>query len=204
MLGSVLKTVFAAALTVAIAAVPKPPAPPAASAAYRARLVKEAHAAGGLSAPVSIFAAQIHQESGWKETAKSGVGAQGLAQFMPVTADWIANLYPADLKPGAPYDAGWAIRALVRYDFWLYKRVPKFQDGDERWAASLASYNGGLGWILKDQKLATTCDASKWFGCVDATIDARSAANLKQNRDYPVRILIKLRPIYLAAGWDKS
>ncbi len=89
---------------------------PAQASLYRARVIREAHAAGGLGAPVEIFAAQIHQESGWRETAHSVVGALGICQFMPGTAQWIANLYPADLKPGAPLDSGWAIRALVRYD----------------------------------------------------------------------------------------
>jgi soluble lytic murein transglycosylase-like protein len=149
-----------------------------------------------------MFAAQLHQESGWKPTAKSGVGALGLAQFMPGSADWIANLYPADLKPAAPYDAAWAIRALVRYDYWMYKRVPKFQEGDERWAAALASYNAGLGWILKDQKAAAgVCDPSLWFACVTNVPDKRTPANHLQSSDYPVRILLKLRPIYVAAGW---
>lgn len=182
-------------------AAPRLESVPAQAGQYRARLVREAHAAGGLMAPVPMFAAQLHQESGWKTTARSGVGAIGLAQFMPGTADWIANLYPADLKPGAPLDADWAIRALVRYDYWLYKRLPKFQEGDERWAGALASYNGGLGWTMKDQKLAAGCDAAKWFGCVENVKDGRSVSNQAENRGYPTRIIVKLRPVYQAAGW---
>lgn len=184
----------------------KAPAPkllaiPAQASQYKARVIREAHAAGGLGAPVANFAAQFHQESGWKDTAKSGVGALGLGQFMPGSAAWIANVYPADLKPGAPYDADWSIRALIRYDYWLYARVPRFQAGDERWAAALASYNAGLGWILKDQK-AATCDASIWFSCVATVPDKRTADNQKQSRDYPERILHRIRPSYLAANWN--
>jgi len=181
---------------------PKPLAIPAQAAQYRARVTREAHAAGGLAAPVANFAAQFHQESGWKDTAKSGVGAMGLAQFMPGSAAWIANVYPTDLKPGAPYDADWSIRALIRYDYWLYQRVPRFQAGDERWGAALASYNAGLGWILKDQKAATGCDSSVWFSCVATVPDNRSESNQKQSRDYPERILHRIRPSYLAAGWN--
>lgn len=174
---------------------------PAQAAVYRARVIREARAAGGLGAPVPMFAAQLHQESGWKSTARSGMGALGLAQFMPGTADWIANLYPADLKPGAPLDPDWAIRALVRYDYWLYKHVPKFQEGDERWAAALSSYNSGLGWVLKNQKATTVCDNSIWFGCVENTKDNRSASNQLQSKQYPDRIIHKLRPLYEKANW---
>lgn len=201
MLATFGKLLLAAAVTVAVAHTPRHEGIPAQAGQYRARLVREAHAAGGLAAPVPMFAAQLHQESGWKTTAKSGVGAVGLAQFMPGTAEWIANLYPADLKPGAPYDADWAIRALVRYDIWLYARVPRFQAGDERWAAALASYNGGLGWTLKDQKMATGCNPALWFDCVAGVTDKRTAANIEQNRGYPVRILLRLRPLYVQAGW---
>lgn len=183
-------------------AIPARQGVPAQANVYRARLVQEAHAAGGLTAPVPMFAAQLHQESGWKPTAQSGVGAVGLAQFMPGSAAWIANVYPADLKPGAPLDPNWAMRALVRYDYWLYARVPKYQAGDERWAAALASYNAGLGWIQKDQKAALgICDPSLWFACVTNIPDKRTADNHKQSSDYPERILHRIRPAYILAGW---
>lgn len=195
------KVVLAIGLTSAALVVAKhQPAIPAQAQKYRATLVREAHAAGGLMAPVPMFAAQLHQESQWKPTAASGVGALGLAQFMPATANWIAGLYPADLKPAAPYDPEWAIRALVRYDMGLYKQLPKFKEGDDRWAAALSAYNGGLGWVYKDQK-AATCDASLWFDCVANVPDKRTPANYKQNRDYPQRILLVIRPRYQAAGW---
>lgn len=171
---------------------------PAQAEQYRARLVREAHAAGGLTAPIPMFAAQLHQESRWNPAATSGVGALGLAQFMPGTAAWIANLYPADLRPGTPLDAGWALRAVVRYDYWLYARLPAYTAGEERWAAALSSYNGGLGYAQKDARL-TGCHA--WFGCAELFNDGRTAANLKQNHDYPRRILLTLRPLYQQANW---
>ena len=171
---------------------------PAQANSYRSRLVREAHAGAGLGAPVEMFAAQIHQESDWKETAHSGVGAIGIAQFMPGTAAWTVNLAPADLKPAEPLDADWAMRALVRYDLWIYNRLPQYQAGDERWAAALAGYNGGLGWAQKDARL-TGC--ARWFGCAELAQDGRTQASLTENRGYPERILHLLRPLYLAAGW---
>lgn len=58
---------------------------------YQRELTRNARAVWGLNAPVSTFAAQIHQESQWNARARSPVGAQGLAQFMPATASWIAG-----------------------------------------------------------------------------------------------------------------
>ncbi|WZB64465.1 lytic transglycosylase domain-containing protein [Achromobacter xylosoxidans] len=60
-----------------------------------------------MDAPVSTFAAQIHQESAWRPGAVSAVGAQGMAQFMPATSSWIAGLSPRwrrtplSIRPGA-------------------------------------------------------------------------------------------------------
>jgi hypothetical protein len=114
---------------------------------------------------VALFAAQVHQESGWREDARSPVGALGLAQFMPGTAAWIAHLYPADLGDAAPLDARSALRALVTYDLWLWERLTEFRDdGLHRpalseanvWGATLAAYNGGLGNVRKDRQLART------------------------------------------------
>lgn len=169
---------------------------------YRARLIREVHAHWGLAGPVAIFAAQLHQESGWREDARSPVGAMGLAQFMPGTAAWIAQVYPKELGEGASLDAGWALRAVVIYDRWIYKRVPGFQEADwNRWAAALSGYNGGLGWVQKDRALAGgQCDTTLWWGCVER-FSRRSPAAFKENRGYPVRILRLYRPRYEVAGW---
>lgn len=77
---------------------------------YRALLVRTAHAAWGLDAPVAVFAAQVHQESAWRPDAVSHVGAQGLAQFMPATTRWIASQSP-ELAAQEPYNPTWALRA---------------------------------------------------------------------------------------------
>lgn len=176
---------------------------PARANTYRSRVTREARAAGGLNAPVSIFAAQIQQESGWNSEARSGVGAEGIAQFMPGTAAWIAKVYPAQLGTAAPLDPAWAIRALVRYDYNLFGQLESFRDGappSDRWAAALSAYNGGLGWVYRDAK-ASRCDASLWWDCVSFTPDARTPSNYSQNRTYPLRILGIYAPAYAAAGW---
>lgn len=172
---------------------------PTASAKYKSTVIREARAKGGLNAPVAMFAGQLQQESSWNPNAHSGVGAQGLAQFMPPTAQWISKLYPTDLPGAASLDPNWSIRALVFYDFWIYQRLPMYQTQDEnRWAAALSGFNGGLGFAQKDAKLGP---CSLWWGCADSVNDGRTVANLKQNRDYPFRIIRLYEPKYKKAGW---
>ena len=96
--------------------------PPQAALQYRDDVIRNARLEWGMSAPVADFAAQLHQESGWRPDAVSPVGAQGLAQFMPATADWISQLMPG-LNSREPFNPAWAIRALVSYDRWLWQRV---------------------------------------------------------------------------------
>lgn len=174
--------------------------PPTAALKYRSDVIRSARVDWGLNAPVADFAAQLHQESGWNPAARSPVGAQGLAQFMPSTADWIAGLMP-HLASREPYNPGWAIRALVSYDRWLWNRVV-VPDGCERMAMTLSAYNGGLGWVNRDRRLARArgLDDARWFGAVETVNAGRSAANWRENRHYPQRILRELAPRYLSWG----
>lgn len=167
---------------------------------YRRQLVREARVQWGMTAPIPRLAAQIHQESGWREGARSGAGALGLAQFMPGTAEWISRIYPADLGENQPLDARWAIRALVTYDRWLWDRLDAFRLGDDRWGAALASYNGGLGHIQREQRMAEGCDNSRYFCCVQSQC-RRADWACRENTQYPARILFILEPRYEKAGW---
>lgn len=154
----------------------------------------------GLGAPVALFAAQVHQESAWRAGAVSHVGASGLAQFMPATADWISGLFP-DLAINDPFNPSWALRALVRYDAWLYARV-RAATACQAWAMTLSAYNGGLGWISRDQALASRqgLDPLVWFGSVERVNAGRSAANWRENRAYPRRIIYTHQPRYATWG----
>ncbi|MFG4279189.1 transglycosylase SLT domain-containing protein, partial [Pseudomonas aeruginosa] len=174
---------------------------PTAAEQYRRTLVRSAHAEWGLSAPIATFAAQVHQESRWRADARSPVGAQGLAQFMPGTAEWIAGLYPAALGTNQPFNPGWALRALVTYDRWLYDRNQASSECD-RWAFVLSAYNGGQGWVNRDRRLASASGADQlaWFDSVERFNAGRSAANFRENRNYPRLILLRYERIYLQWG----
>lgn len=168
---------------------------------HRATLTRNARLVWGLNAPVATFAAQVHQESRWRPNAVSHVGAQGIAQFMPATADWIAVAYPA-LAARQPFNASWGLRALVTYDRHLWDRV-QAKSTCERMAMALSAYNGGLGWVWRDQKLAAAqgADRTRWFGHVERFNAGRRASAFKENRGYPRLILLTLEPRYKAAGW---
>lgn len=174
---------------------------PRAAQQYRATLTRAAHATWGMDAPVSVLAAQIHTESGWNSEARSPVGAQGLAQFMPSTAAWLPEVAPETGKP-APFNPGWSLRALCIYDRWLWERNSGANDY-ERMAFTLSAYNGGQGWVNRDKKLARQrgLDAARWFGGVETVNAGRSAAAFRENRNYPRLILQKRQYAYIRAGW---
>lgn len=169
--------------------------------AHRSVLVRAARLEWGLGAPVATFAAQVQQESEWKPDAVSPVGAQGLAQFMPSTARWLPSIAPQTGQP-APFNPAWALRAMVAYDLWLHQRVRAATPCD-RMAMALAAYNGGLGWVQRDARLAATRGRNPiaWWGNVEAVNAGRSANAFRENRGYPRRILLTLEPVYEAAGW---
>lgn len=175
---------------------------PRAALAYQRTLVRAAHAHWGLDAPIATMAAQVHQESYWRVDAKSTMGAEGLAQFMPATSDWFAGLYPDYLGERQPYSPGWALQALVLYDRWLYRRLEATRPC-ERWAMTLAAYNGGLGWVYRDQRLASASGVDRriWFNSVERFNAGRSTIAFRENRHYPRAILHRLEPLYKRAGW---
>ena len=99
-------------------------------AAYQAK-VHELSARFDLSP--TLIEALVWQESRWRETARSPVGARGLAQLMPGTARYL-GVDPDD--PFANLEGG------ARY---LREQLDRF-DGDIEKA--LAAYNAGPGRVL--------------------------------------------------------
>jgi soluble lytic murein transglycosylase-like protein len=158
---------------------------------YRADLKAQVERIWGLGTDRSLFAAQIHQESSWRPQAKSP-WAEGLAQFTPDTADWINRLDSELAALRDVYNPKWAIRALVFYDKFLWDRFD-WAHADSRWAFTLASYNGGAGWISRERK-GLECDNTYWWCCVELNC-IRSEAACKENRNYPRKVL-SLQSLY--------
>lgn len=94
-----------------------------------------------------LLAAQMYQESKFKEDARSWAGAFGLMQFMPATA----AMYGVD-QTSTPEEH---IRAAILYLSWLndfWKE--RIFDPDERMKFILASYNVGLGHVIDAVNIA--------------------------------------------------
>lgn len=165
---------------------------------YRRVLEGEVRRELGLSGPVAMFAAQIHQESGWNENARSKY-ASGLTQFTPDTVDWVSKKFEDELSGLTLKTPYWYIRAMVLYDCYLYRMFPRSESCD-RWAFALASYNGGLGWIRKEQVKARDqgLDPNRYWSSVEK-VTVRALWAKKENTGYPIVILGKHQPKY--SGW---
>lgn len=178
---------------------------PEASALYRHRVEQAVADVWGVRASPARLAAQIHQESAWRTRAASGAGAQGIAQFMPATAAWIAERFPEQLGRFDPWDAQQAILAAAIYDKWLLDRIQPIGytplSDCTRWHFALRGYNGGETWLLRDRGLtiAQRGDPNDWQAVERHR--TRGEAAHRENTAYPRRILLTLEPAYIAAGW---
>ena len=95
-----------------------------------------------------LLAAQCYQESGFDPQAVSSMGAMGLMQLMPATADALG--VPEDKR----FDPEHNISAAARYIRKVSQSFADIQDGEERIRFTLAAYNGGAGHVQDAQLLA--------------------------------------------------
>lgn len=163
---------------------------------YRAMLTREAQAVYGIDAPVPMFAGQLRQESSCRASVTAWDNGRGLAQFMDGTSAQVVRSFP-ELGPADPYAPRWAIRALVRYDGWIYDRVKGSTDC-ERWAATLKGYNAGLGYVQRAQRQSV--QSGVWFGVTEDINAGQSSQNFDYSRRYPRVILFTHQRIYMHWG----
>jgi len=178
---------------------------PEASALYRHRVEQVVADVFGVNGSPARLAAQLHQESTWRDSAKSPVGAQGIAQFMPATARWMADTFFRELGAFDPWNPVQAIHAAALYDRWLYERVQSFGHTRlsecSRWHFTLRGYNGGETWLLRERglTLANRDNPNDWRAV--ARWRSRGVSAHRENAAYSRRILHTLEPAYIAAGW---
>lgn len=112
----------------------------------------------------SWFIAQATQESRFNASAVSPVGALGIAQFMPETAEMVANELAQHemFKNGFDRsDINQSIWAQVYYMNKLFGTWSWKRSTTSKMQLALASYNAGIGNILKAQKVSG--DKKHWI-----------------------------------------
>ncbi len=97
-----------------------------------------------------LIAAQIVQESGFREKARSRVGARGLMQIMPFTAREISRELDIEYIMRNPREN---ITAGIYH---LNKQMGYFRDArlEDRTQLALASYNAGAGRVFDAQEIS--------------------------------------------------
>ena len=158
----------------------------------------------GLEHPAWL-AAQVGQESGWRDGLTSTAGAKGICQFIGPTAFGIENQYPglASLARFSPQWCFWA-QSLLMADLYAEFGVGRTRCEGIRFAGS--AYNGGPGILRREAALCAAdwpdCDQRQWSENV-AVKNARAGWAWRENRTYVSRIT-RAEGDYAAQGWGTA
>ncbi|MBR6954250.1 MAG: lytic transglycosylase domain-containing protein [Clostridia bacterium] len=87
----------------------------------------------------AFVSAIILNESSWKPTAESRIGARGLMQLMEKTADWINDQYLH--IPGYTYQLMWDPEMNIRFGCWYLSYLSRLFGGDP--VSVTAAYHAG-------------------------------------------------------------
>jgi membrane-bound lytic murein transglycosylase F len=146
-----------------------------------------------------LMVSQMFQESGFDPAARSWVGALGLFQVMPRTAQ--------ELGVGDPTEVEAGIHAGVKY---MGQLMGQFEPGlktKDRIRMAQAAYNAGKGHVLDARRLAAAqgWDPDKWFGSVEKAMlllaqpkHARAARHGYCRGEEPVKYVSQIQTRYEA------
>lgn len=128
--------------------------------------------------------AQLYQESLLNPDARSHVGAEGLAQFMPGT--WRDVSRQMGIPKGiSPRDAKWAIEAGAFYMARLKATWSAPRPMLDRHFLAAASYNAGAGHLVTAQRL---CGNPALYAQIVACLPQVTGRNSKETITYVERI----------------
>lgn len=127
--------------------------------------------------------AQGYQESVFDPKAVSPVGAKGIMQFMPKT--WEEIHVKADVRDD-PFDPEASIYAGAYYLGSLLGQWTARRPREDKLALALASYNCGLGNVLKAQKKSG--NASLYLDIIASLPDITGEKNSHETMTYVSRI----------------
>jgi membrane-bound lytic murein transglycosylase F len=121
--------------------------------------------AGSLTWDWHLLVAMAYQESRFDSTAVSTMGAQGIMQLMPNTAERLG----LDSTHAVEDHIGAAVRFINKLDTLWRRAVP---DPEQRLRFVLASYNAGPGHIIDAQRLAEQLglDPRRWEQHVERAV----------------------------------
>ncbi len=127
--------------------------------------------------PASFLTRLIWQESSFRPSAVSGAGAQGIAQFMPGTADERGLADPFDPEQAIPKAAEFLAELRARFGN-LGLAAAAYNGGPARVAAWLAG-TGGLPWETRNYvDIVTSLPVEDWrAGAADVAKEARFKKN---------------------------
>lgn len=97
-----------------------------------------------------VVKAMCYQESKYDRMAVSYVGAMGVCQLMPETFKWVVKRI--GMTGADAFEAKANIYAGVAYLSWIHKQWSPKRTQWQRFELTFASYNAGMGNILKAQE----------------------------------------------------
>jgi len=128
--------------------------------------------------------AQCQQESLLKADAVSPAGAMGLCQFMPGT--WREEMQRRGIGNASPFNPYLSIQAAGSYMARLCKSWKSERPENDRRRLAQASYNAGIGNILKAQKRCN--NARHWPEISACLIQVTGPRNSHETLTYVKRI----------------
>jgi soluble lytic murein transglycosylase len=101
-----------------------------------------------------LLTALVKQESNFEPTSRSWVGAVGLAQLMPFTADWVGRKVPGPAR--SLTDPFWNLKLGAYYLTWVERQL------DNQPMLAVAAYNAGPHAVRKWLSANPTDDWEAW------------------------------------------
>lgn len=129
-----------------------------------------------------LWRAQVMQESAGNANAVSPVGAMGLAQVMPGT---FADISRKAGITGNPFDPATNLQAGAWYMGRLRAQFHTNRTERDRHSLALASYNAGIGHIVRAQRIAG--NPPEWQPVADR-LPQVTGRHAKETADYVVKI----------------
>ncbi len=137
-----------------------------------------------------LVKAVIQQESGGVHDATSPAGAKGAMQLMDATGKEWHKILNID-EPYDPFDWNQNVKIGTAYLKWL---LEKFKEEPDQVELALASYNGGIGNVVK---AIASAQSSKWEK-IALELRGKNGQQLVETQKYVPSVLVKYQMLEAA------